>query len=120
LGHSDQEIKDTFSRFDSDDNKILDEEEQMKMRNELEEKKLAVLAENSDDLCAGFTKVNQKFCNNLLGHRVVQLECSISKIASKIDGITVRLEIMEKNKEALEKLLNIFQKGERRDLTEHL
>ncbi|XP_072334894.1 polycystin-2-like protein 1 [Scyliorhinus torazame] len=139
LGHSDQEIKDTFSRFDSDDNKILDEEEQMKMRNELEEKKVALNAEIENlgrnfgcpDSSQTFDCVKNNSKNTLnnsvtheefqtLGHRVVQLECSISKIASKIDGITVRLEIMEKNKEALEKLLNIFQKGERRDLTEHL
>ncbi|XP_067858771.1 polycystin-2-like protein 1 [Heptranchias perlo] len=45
MGHSDQEINDTFSRFDCDDNKILDEQEQMRMRNELEEKKIALNAE---------------------------------------------------------------------------
>ncbi|XP_078421465.1 polycystin-2-like protein 1 [Cetorhinus maximus] len=129
LGHSDQEIKDTFSKFDSDDNKVLDEEEQMRMRNELEEKKIALNTEMENmgrnfgcpDSSQTFDYVknnsNVKLNNSvkheefqMLGHRVVQLEHSIINIVSKIDGITVKLEIMEKSKHMMEKLFNILQK----------
>ncbi|XP_060697748.1 polycystin-2-like protein 1 [Hemiscyllium ocellatum] len=129
LGHSDEEINDTFSRFDSDDNKILDEEEQTRMQNELEEKKIALNAEienlgknlgcpDSSQTLA-YMKNNSNKLNNgvtvedfqMLGHRVVQLEHSVSNIVLKIDAITVKVETMEKNKDMMEKLFNIFQKS---------
>ncbi|XP_048407503.1 polycystin-2-like protein 1 [Stegostoma tigrinum] len=138
LGHSDEEINDTFSRFDSDDNKILDEEEQTRMQNELEEKKIALNAEienlgknlgcpDSSHTLA-YMKNNSNKVNNgvttedfqMLGHRVVQLERSVSSIVLKLDAISVKVETMEKNKDMVEKLFNIFQKGERWNPTEHL
>uniref|UniRef100_UPI00398F2334 polycystin-2-like protein 1 n=1 Tax=Pristiophorus japonicus TaxID=55135 RepID=UPI00398F2334 len=140
LGHTDQEIEDTFSRFDCDDNKILDEEEQIRMRNELEEKKIALNTEienlgrnfESPDSSKTFNhsedfdnvknnsnnKPNSSVTNKefqMLGCRVVQLEHSISNIVSKIDAITVKLEIMEKNKanhkDMVGKLLDSVQEG---------
>lgn len=40
LGHADHEITAAFSRFDKDGNQILDEEEQKRMRRDLEEKRV--------------------------------------------------------------------------------
>nr|XP_025033676.1 polycystic kidney disease 2-like 1 protein [Pelodiscus sinensis] len=45
LGHAEHEITAAFSRFDTDGNQILDEEEQKRMRNDLEEKRVALSAE---------------------------------------------------------------------------
>lgn len=41
MGHDDHEITTAFSRFDQDGNRVLDEEEQKKMRNILEEKRVS-------------------------------------------------------------------------------
>lgn len=40
MGHAEQEISEAFSRFDRDGNQILDEEEQKRMKSELEEKRV--------------------------------------------------------------------------------
>lgn len=40
MGHADHEISEAFSKFDHDGNQILDEEEQKRMKSELEEKKV--------------------------------------------------------------------------------
>ncbi|CAG04723.1 unnamed protein product, partial [Tetraodon nigroviridis] len=45
MGHADHEISEAFSRFDRDGNQILDEEEQKRMKSDLEEKKDALSAE---------------------------------------------------------------------------
>nr|XP_020454653.1 polycystic kidney disease 2-like 1 protein [Monopterus albus] len=45
MGHADHEITAAFSRFDRDGNQILDEEEQEKMKMELEQKRDALNAE---------------------------------------------------------------------------
>ncbi|XP_043407852.1 polycystic kidney disease 2-like 1 protein isoform X2 [Chelonia mydas] len=45
LGHAEHEITAAFSRFDKDGNQILDEEEQKRMRHDLEEKRVALNAE---------------------------------------------------------------------------
>lgn len=41
MGHADHEISDAFSKFDCDGNKILDQEEQEKMKRELEDKRVS-------------------------------------------------------------------------------
>uniref|UniRef100_A0A4W3GDS1 Polycystin 2 like 1, transient receptor potential cation channel n=1 Tax=Callorhinchus milii TaxID=7868 RepID=A0A4W3GDS1_CALMI len=76
LGHSDQEIADAFSKYDYDGNKILDEEEQTRMKED------SVM----------------KSSHSSLAHRVIQLEHLIGNTVSKIDAITIKLEIMERNK----------------------
>ncbi|XP_069755503.1 polycystin-2-like protein 1 [Narcine bancroftii] len=136
LGHSDQEIKDTFEKFDNDDNKVLDEEEQMRMRNELEEKKMALSAEieNLGRNMDGSTVFNQSTDfeatkNNsnkpngnvtneefqTLGRRVVHLEHSVSSITSKLHEITVKLQIMGKDKDMVGKMLrNVQELGNNR------
>lgn len=40
MGHADHDISEAFSRFDRDGNQILDEEEQKRMKSELEEKRV--------------------------------------------------------------------------------
>lgn len=40
MGHSDHEISATFSTFDQDGNHVLDEEEQRRMKQELEAKRV--------------------------------------------------------------------------------
>lgn len=42
MGHADHEISAAFSQFDHDGNQILDKDEQMKMKMELEEKRVSV------------------------------------------------------------------------------
>ena len=43
MGHADHEISAAFSRFDRDGNQILDEDEQERMKIELEEKRVCVI-----------------------------------------------------------------------------
>lgn len=43
MGHADHEISAAFSRFDRDGNQILDEDEQERMKTELEEKRVCSL-----------------------------------------------------------------------------
>lgn len=40
MGHADHEISEAFSMFDRDGNQILDEEEQKRMKSDLEEKRV--------------------------------------------------------------------------------
>lgn len=63
MGHAEREISEAFSQFDCDGNQILNEEEQKRMKRELEEKRVcAHLQERTcvhefklmfDVLCAG-------------------------------------------------------------------
>lgn len=43
MGHADHEISAAFSRFDCDGNQILDEDEQERMKIELEQKRVCVI-----------------------------------------------------------------------------
>lgn len=43
MGHADHEISAAFSQFDRDGNQILDEDEQKRMKMELEEKRVSAL-----------------------------------------------------------------------------
>ncbi|KAH0624374.1 hypothetical protein JD844_031779 [Phrynosoma platyrhinos] len=75
LGHAEHEITAAFAKFDKDGNQILDEEEQKKMRNDLEEKRVRLL------------------------QRVLQLEHSIGSIISKTEALVVKLEGIERSKD---------------------
>ncbi|XP_077586259.1 polycystin-2-like protein 1 [Stigmatopora nigra] len=108
MGHADHEISAAFSQFDRDGNHILDEEEQEKMKTELEEKRDALAAElnnlgmtygrdlggkspvilNDQKSNAGHPIMDQeKFLR--LARQVVQLENAMS-------GITVKIELILK------------------------
>lgn len=43
MGHADHEISAAFSRFDQDGNQTLDKQEQEKMKQELEEKRVCLI-----------------------------------------------------------------------------
>ncbi|XP_028324033.1 polycystic kidney disease 2-like 1 protein [Gouania willdenowi] len=53
LGHADHEISEAFSKFDSDGNQVLDQDEQERMKMELKEKRDALSAE-LDNLGANY------------------------------------------------------------------
>ncbi|KYO25132.1 hypothetical protein Y1Q_0001766 [Alligator mississippiensis] len=136
LGHADHEITAAFSRFDKDGNQILDEEEQKRMRRDLEEKRVALNTEienlgksyggnNLDEnLTAAEAKNNHTNKSNwvseeefqILLRRVLQLEQSIGSIASKIDSVVTKLEALERNKlkrkDLVGKLLDNISKEE--------
>ncbi|XP_075072553.1 polycystin-2-like protein 1 isoform X3 [Mixophyes fleayi] len=118
MGHDDHEITAAFSRFDQDGNRILDEEEQRKMRNILEERRLALNAEienlgrsygnkdldevvNLSDMKNNLsTKANwvsqEEF--TIFLRRLQQLEMSISGIMMKVETVEMKLDTMETNK----------------------
>ncbi|XP_039338641.1 polycystic kidney disease 2-like 1 protein isoform X2 [Mauremys reevesii] len=136
LGHAEHEITAAFSRFDKDGNQVLDEEEQKRMRHDLEEKRVALNAEienlgksyGDNNLDENLTLADAK--NNhankstwvseeefqILLRRVLQLEHSISSIVSKIDSVVSKLEVLERNKlqrkDLVGKLLDNISKEE--------
>uniref|UniRef100_A0A8C0GKI8 Polycystin 2 like 1, transient receptor potential cation channel n=1 Tax=Chelonoidis abingdonii TaxID=106734 RepID=A0A8C0GKI8_CHEAB len=107
LGHAEHEITAAFSRFDKDGNQVLDEEEQKRMRHDLEEKRMTPMGDlarlcmfSAADpvLChrGRFTRARDLF-HSLL-RRVLQLEHLIGSIVSKIDSVVSKLEALERNK----------------------
>lgn len=112
LGHADHEITAAFSRFDHDGNQILDEEEQQRMKQDLEEKRVALNEEienvgrsceknNLDEIKKNYPV--QRHCVSydefkMLVNRVLQLDYSIAIIASKMDFIIKKLEHLDQNK----------------------
>ncbi|XP_042314373.1 polycystic kidney disease 2-like 1 protein [Sceloporus undulatus] len=118
LGHAEHEITAAFAKFDKDGNQILDEEEQKRMRNDLEEKRVALNEEienlgnsfrdNSleDTLSFGDAKNNLANKSSLVSEeefqrllqRVLQLEHSIANIISKTEALVVKLEGIERSK----------------------
>ncbi|KAM3863001.1 polycystin-2-like protein 1 [Diretmus argenteus] len=113
MGHADHEISAAFSRFDHDGNQILDQEEQERMKTELEEKRDALSAELNNlgiNYGSGLLKeppvasTEQK--NNpsepekfqRLARQVLQLESSVAAITSRIELIMGRLGLQEKTK----------------------
>ncbi|KAJ6661736.1 hypothetical protein lerEdw1_013258 [Lerista edwardsae] len=137
LGHAEHEITAAFAKFDKDGNQILDEEEQKRMRNDLEEKRVALNAEIEnlgksfrdnnleDTLAITDAKNNQanksssaseegfQMCVFLL-RRVLQLERSIGSIMSKTEAVVCKLEGLErsklKKKDPMSKLLDNMSK----------
>uniref|UniRef100_A0A8C5PXA5 Polycystin 2 like 1, transient receptor potential cation channel n=1 Tax=Leptobrachium leishanense TaxID=445787 RepID=A0A8C5PXA5_9ANUR len=118
MGHDDHEITAAFSKFDQDGNRVLDEDEQKRMRNILEERRAALnaeieslgrsyrnkdldevvnLAELKNNLSAKATWVSQEEFTIFL-KRLQQLELSIGGIMRKIESVEMKLETMETNK----------------------
>ncbi|XP_075790711.1 polycystin-2-like protein 1 [Pelodiscus sinensis] len=119
LGHAEHEITAAFSRFDTDGNQILDEEEQKRMRNDLEEKRVALSAEienlgksygddsPGDKLSLVDAKnnhankaawVSEEEFQSLL-RRVLPLERALAGLVPKIDAVVSKLEALERNKQ---------------------
>ncbi|XP_029306051.1 LOW QUALITY PROTEIN: polycystic kidney disease 2-like 1 protein [Cottoperca gobio] len=118
LGHADHEISAAFSRFDHDGNQILDEDEQERMKIELEEKRDALCTElnnlgmnyqkellekptvTSNELKNHSNHTNQVDQEQFLrlGRQVLQLESSVAGITSRIELIMEKLGLQEKTK----------------------
>ncbi|GAA6232563.1 polycystic kidney disease 2-like 1 protein [Lates japonicus] len=116
MGHADHEISAAFSRFDRDGNQILDEDEQKKMKIELEEKRDALSAElNNLGMNYGkelmekpVTSNEQKNHSNQtsvdheqflrLTRQVLHLETSVAGITTRIELIMEKLGLQEKAK----------------------
>ncbi|XP_023689469.2 polycystin-2-like protein 1 [Paramormyrops kingsleyae] len=113
MGHSDHEISATFSTFDQDGNHVLDEEEQRRMKQELEAKRDALSAElqnlgksygdkelqESAELrnLEKTTAVNQEEFQRLM-RQVAQLERSMAGLTSNVDSITAEVQWLQGNK----------------------
>nr|XP_046213675.1 LOW QUALITY PROTEIN: polycystic kidney disease 2-like 1 protein [Oncorhynchus gorbuscha] len=116
LGHADHEISEAFSKFDHDGNQILDQEEQERMKRELEEKRDALSAE-LNNLGKNYgngslekstmdidehgkpsnTLVEQEDFQRLV-RQVLQLDHSVAAIMTKMDIVTEKLELQESNR----------------------
>ncbi|XP_029377218.1 polycystic kidney disease 2-like 1 protein isoform X2 [Echeneis naucrates] len=125
MGHADHEISAAFSRFDRDGNQILDEDEQERMKIELEEKRDALSAE-LNNLGMNYGKelmekppvtaneqnshCNQTFADQeqflKLAKQVLQLESSMAGITTRMELIMEKLGLQEsaKGKETAGKL----------------
>ncbi|XP_053292115.1 polycystic kidney disease 2-like 1 protein [Pleuronectes platessa] len=115
MGHADHEISAAFSRFDCDGNQILDEDEQERMKIELEEKR--------DALSAELNNLGKNYGNKLLekpavtsseqinhsgqifvdqeqflkmNRQVLQLESSVANISTRMELIMEKLGLQEK------------------------
>ncbi|XP_045927352.1 polycystic kidney disease 2-like 1 protein [Micropterus dolomieu] len=117
MGHADHEISAAFSRFDRDGNQILDEDEQERMKIELEEKRDALSAElNNLGLTYGkellekppVTSDEQKNHSShtfvdreqflKLARQVLLLESAVAGITSRIELIMAKLGLQDKVK----------------------
>uniref|UniRef100_A0A8C2X4A3 Polycystin 2 like 1, transient receptor potential cation channel n=1 Tax=Cyclopterus lumpus TaxID=8103 RepID=A0A8C2X4A3_CYCLU len=116
MGHAEHEITAAFSRFDHDGNQILDEDEQKRMKVELEEKRDALCAElnnlgmhygkdlrenlpatSNEENHSGHTVVDQEQFLRL-ARQVLQLESSVAGIASRLESIVEKLGLQEEAK----------------------
>nr|XP_046257929.1 polycystic kidney disease 2-like 1 protein [Scatophagus argus] len=109
MGHADHEISAAFSRFDRDGNQILDEEEQERMKVELEEKRDALSAEINNlginygkelldkPLVTPNEQKNQSSHSFVDREQFLRLARQVLLLESSLEGITSRIElIMEK------------------------
>uniref|UniRef100_A0A8C1WFA4 Polycystic kidney disease 2-like 1 n=2 Tax=Cyprinus carpio TaxID=7962 RepID=A0A8C1WFA4_CYPCA len=90
MGHADHEISATFSRFDQDGNQTLDKQEQERMKQELEEKRV----------CLVFISLGliwQVHVPSMLAHKVAQLENAVITILSKLDFIMEKVKLQTFN-----------------------
>ncbi|XP_067092732.1 polycystin-2-like protein 1 [Osmerus mordax] len=104
MGHADHEISDAFSKFDCDGNKILDQEEQEKMKRELEDKRDALSAE-LNNLGQNYVNGSLKKPDNeqketveqedfqKLVRQVLHLEGFVAAIMGKLDLVMEKLEL---------------------------
>uniref|UniRef100_H3D6D3 Polycystin 2 like 1, transient receptor potential cation channel n=1 Tax=Tetraodon nigroviridis TaxID=99883 RepID=H3D6D3_TETNG len=110
MGHADHEISEAFSRFDRDGNQILDEEEQKRMKSDLEEKKDALSAEinnlggnygNHSPVSGNEQRKNwsQTFVDReqflRLARQVLHLERTLEGTTSRLDLIMEKLGLHE-------------------------
>ncbi|XP_051935332.1 polycystic kidney disease 2-like 1 protein [Hippocampus zosterae] len=108
MGHADHEISAAFSLFDRDGNHILDEDEQEKMKTELEEKRDALAAElNNLGMNYGIelgqkTPVILSDQKSNSGHtfmdreQFLRLARQVLHLESAMSGITVKIELILK------------------------
>ncbi|KAM8852625.1 polycystin-2-like protein 1 [Synchiropus picturatus] len=107
MGHDDHEITAAFSQFDRDGNQILDEEEQRKMKTQLEEKRDALSAElnslekkyEKDLQETASSDRNQPLADRehllRLSRQVIQLENCVAVINSRVDLIVDKLGLSD-------------------------
>jgi len=137
-GYAEAEIEAVFAKYDLDGDRVLDEEEMVKMQNDLEGQKDNLNkeidqhdgsgGEGSDDESGSGTNrgggrpiVNgvsyEEF--TVLSRRVDRMEHSIGSIVSKIDAVLVKLEAMERAKsrrrETMSKILDNITEGDSND-----
>uniref|UniRef100_A0A3Q2XG03 Polycystin 2 like 1, transient receptor potential cation channel n=1 Tax=Hippocampus comes TaxID=109280 RepID=A0A3Q2XG03_HIPCM len=100
MGHADHEISAAFSQFDRDGNHILDEDEQEKMKTELEEKRVCrvtfYILYDINQVSSRCLSVNCR-----LARQVLHLESAMSGITVKIELILKKIgieDITELNK----------------------
>ncbi|XP_064125155.1 polycystin-2-like protein 1 [Loxodonta africana] len=105
-----EDFTNTFREFDRDGNRILDEEEQAQMQQDLEEERVAVSAEienlgqsivrsppgksDSEAARAGCWVSGEEF--HTLKRRVLQLETVLEGIASQVDAVSSKLKMLER------------------------
>nr|XP_054378752.1 polycystic kidney disease 2-like 1 protein isoform X7 [Pongo abelii] len=113
LGHAEHEITEltaTFTKFDRDGNRILDEKEQEKMRQDLEEERVALNTEieklgrsivsspqgesGPEAARAGGWVSGEEFY--MLTRRVMQLETVLEGVVSQIDAVSSKLKMLER------------------------
>ncbi|PNJ86951.1 PKD2L1 isoform 1 [Pongo abelii] len=113
LGHAEHEITEltaTFTKFDRDGNRILDEKEQGKMRQDLEEERVALNTEieklgrsivsspqgesGPEAARAGGWVSGEEFY--MLTRRVMQLETVLEGVVSQIDAVSSKLKMLER------------------------
>ncbi|XP_061913690.1 polycystin-2-like protein 1 isoform X3 [Entelurus aequoreus] len=107
MGHADHEISAAFSQFDRDGNQILDEDEQERMKTELEEKRDALCAELNNlginygkDLGAKVPVTLSEQKSNT-AHHFMDREQFLSRLSrqvlhleSAMSGITAKIELI--------------------------
>ncbi|CAK6962460.1 polycystic kidney disease 2-like 1 protein [Scomber scombrus] len=117
MGHADHEISAAFSRFDRDGNQILDQDEQERMKTELEEKRDALCAELNNlgmnyekDLLEKPTMTSNDQKNHSsqttvdreqfirLNRQVLHIESSVAGLTSRIELIMEKLGLQDKTK----------------------
>ncbi|XP_061913689.1 polycystin-2-like protein 1 isoform X2 [Entelurus aequoreus] len=106
MGHADHEISAAFSQFDRDGNQILDEDEQERMKTELEEKRDALCAELNNlginygkDLGAKVPVTLSEQKSNTAHHfmdreQFLRLSRQVLHLESAMSGITAKIELI--------------------------
>ncbi|KAM9068995.1 polycystin-2-like protein 1 isoform 1-T1 [Sarcophilus harrisii] len=104
LGHAEHEITSAFTRFDRDGNRVLDEEEQEKMHQDLEEKRVALSTEiqtlgqslrgSQKDERGSLWVSGEEFLR--LKNRVLQIENVLGSIMSQVDAAGLKVKAQER------------------------
>ncbi|KAM5322233.1 polycystin-2-like protein 1 isoform 2-T3 [Glossophaga mutica] len=113
LGHTEHEITEvtaTFTSFDQDGNRVLDEKEQEQMRQDLEEQRVALNAEienlgrsivknppgklGPEAIGAGGWVSGEEFYT--LTRRVLQLETVLEGVMAQVDAVGSKLKMLER------------------------